>query len=160
MSESKLEYFAEAINREISARKIRAKHQLANDLSQHAAAEISAAENRVNDEIEKARRKIARDTNKKIAAATAREKATHFATRDSRQAQLLEAVAQDLREFVNSDEYENYLAEQIEAAKAKFPFAAEVIRDPEGGFILQSENGKIRADHTFRTRLQAKGLAN
>ncbi|MCL2224601.1 MAG: V-type ATP synthase subunit E [Defluviitaleaceae bacterium] len=176
---AKVAYFAGSIEREVAARKQRTKHQLALDLGKKAAEKIEAAEKKSTAQIEATRREINRDTNEKLSAATKRAKAAYFATRNSLQAQLLEDVAQDLGAFANSPEYENYLAERITKAKAKFPSATAVKLRPQdmhfsqkiqdvtaltplplpaetnciGGFILQNENGKIRADYTFETRL-------
>lgn len=180
MSERKLEFFAEAINREVEARKRRAKHQLANDLSKSNAKSIEEAAENVNYQIDAAHREATRKSNKKVAAATTQAKAAYFAKQKSHKAQILSEVSEALKNFANSAEYETYLLQQIAAAKARHAFAAnsatvklrpqdmhlaEKIRETTGlhpksgnpsfigGFILQSENGKICADYTFKTKL-------
>jgi vacuolar-type H+-ATPase subunit E/Vma4 len=178
MNAEKLEYFAEAIGREVEARKRRAKHQLANDLGKAAAAEIGAAEEKMQKQLEKTRREAQRESNKKIAAETARAKAAYFAAQESQRAELRREVAQELTAFANSTDYESYLIERILAAKSKHSFFAAVRlcsqglqfaekitqatglatqpANPDciGGFVLQNENGTIQLDCTFKTRLK------
>ncbi|MCL2578373.1 MAG: V-type ATP synthase subunit E family protein [Defluviitaleaceae bacterium] len=178
MSERKIAYFAEIIGREVTAKKRRAKHQLANDLSKDAAKAIEAAIKKVDSQVAATRRQISRNENKKISEAITHEKASYFAMRNSHHAKLLDEVTEDLKLFTTSAEYESYLTERINEAKSKHSFAAAVKIRPEdmffkqkieeatglkplpgesdyiGGFILQNENGKISADYTFRTRLK------
>jgi len=174
--EGKLKYFEEVIAREVEARKRRAKHQLANDLSKSAAVAIEAAEDKVNSRVEAARRDLMRKANKKIATATAEAKAAYITSRNIQQSKLLDDVLEKLKLFTQSAEYESYLIERINSVKAmqeftvvklrpKDIFFAEAIQkatglmplagenDYIGGFILHSENGKVQADYTFKERI-------
>ncbi|MCL1842451.1 MAG: hypothetical protein FWF79_01425 [Defluviitaleaceae bacterium] len=175
-AERKLEYFAEVIAREVEARKRRAKHQTANDLSKKTAAALVAAEDRINAATEAARRDILRKSNAKVAAATAQAKAEFLSARDTARARMYEELANELKAFTRCAEYENYLIERINyvktlafdivklcpsdshhaeaVAKATGLTIAENRDEFMGGFILQSKNGKILADHSFQTRLK------
>lgn len=171
----KLEYFAEVVEREVEARKRRAKHQLANDLGKKAAAAVSEAEREVNARVEAARREMNRNANRKIAAVTTEAKAAFNAVRNSHQAKLLAEVAEELTAFTKSAEYESYLIEKIAASKGEFTIAKLTPQDMQhaekihqntgitavtgetdyiGGFILLTENKKIQSDHTFKHRLE------
>lgn len=152
----KLEFFAEIIEREIETKRRRQKHQLANDFAKKTAAAIEAAQEKTEFRVKAARNSLIRAANRKIALALTEAKAEYFRTRKHHQAKMLESVRQELKKFANSAEYDNYLQERIKQIKETLPFAAtEVKHHPEGGFILQSENGKLRADYTFNTRLNA-----
>lgn len=176
MFEKKLQYFTDAINREIQTKRKHARHQVANDLSNQTASALEAAENRAEFQREATRRKLWRESNKKIASATAEARANLAAKRESLKNQLLNEAAKDLRAFAeNSPEYETYLIERITQAQEWRSFSsvklrpqdmhyAEAIRQatgfsPEegeadyiGGFVLQSATS--RADYTFKARLQ------
>lgn len=174
----KLEYFAETIEREVDLRKRRAKHRLASEISQAHAKTVEAAAEKITARVEAARRDLKREANKKIAAATAEAKAKFFAKRKILKLQLLDEVLSELIAFARSEEYVKFLIKKILAAKADFPDETPVVKigrndtraifsiaqatgiSPEisesdyiGGFIIESGDGKIRADYTFRTRL-------
>lgn len=174
----KLQYFEEVVSREVELRKRRAKHRLAKDLSKECAAEIEAAQERVDLRVNTARNNLTRKSNSENAVALRDAKAAHFSLRKSFQSQILDDVREELISFANSSKYDDYLLPRIERVKADFAVVklrpedmrlAEKIRDTTGltpvegdsdylgGFILQSENGKIRADYTFRTRLENIG---
>ena len=180
LAEKKVEYFAEAITREVAARKLRARHTTANDLNKSVAKEIEAAEDEVNSRVEAARRELVRVANKKVADATATAKGEYIELRDSLRRGLLDDVTQDLRAFTRSDEYEVYLIERIRLEKVRSNLTVvklhfddmrfvenirqatgltivECIGDFIGGFVMQSENGKVSADFTFKARLEKAG---
>ena len=175
---TKAEYFAEVIAREIEQRRRRAKHQLANDLSAAHAAEIEAAQERVNLRVSAARKSLARQTNRETAFAIHSAKAAFATLRRSLQAKLLDDVHGELIAFAKSPKYEDFLLTKIGLLKGDFSVVllrpedmhfAEKIREATdltpregesgfiGGFILQSEDGRLRADHTFRVRLEGLG---
>ncbi|MCL2357152.1 MAG: V-type ATP synthase subunit E [Defluviitaleaceae bacterium] len=176
----KSDYFAEVISREIELRRRRAMHQLANDLSKTHAAEIEDAQKRVNLRIEAARKNLLRKSNHETTSAVHQEKSAYFSLRQSLLNSLLTDVRKELEAFAKSPKYENFLLLKINLLKADFAVVllrpadmhfAEKIREATGltpragddeflgGFILQSENGKIRADHTFNMRLRVMGRA-
>jgi vacuolar-type H+-ATPase subunit E/Vma4 len=176
MSEKKLEYFSDVVAREVENRRRRARHQLANNLSEHHAKAIEAAHEKINSRVEAMRLDLSRKANKKISEATTSARAKYNSQRELLSIKLHEDVARELKKFSQSDEYENYLIERILAAKAKWNFNdgavklrpsdmvfADAIREatglsPEegddfmGGFILQNENAK--GDYTFDARLE------
>jgi vacuolar-type H+-ATPase subunit E/Vma4 len=150
----KLAYFEEAIEREIKARRLRVQHQAANDLSKKIAAEVEAAQVRVDRQTEEKRQELTREANKKIAAATAREKGEYLTACAAIRSRLVEEVAAELAEFANSDAYEYYLSERIDKVKAALDIGTTKVElCPNGGFVLVSEDGNARADFTFKTRL-------
>ena len=177
-SSEKLTYFTEAIEREIEARRLRAKHQTANDLSKITAEELEAAQAHVNSRIEVMRQELSRKANKRIAAATAEAKAAYIAVRTACHARLREEVATDLHNFAQSEAYTYYLPERVNAIKNAINFEATRVKLPPihmhhaenirqatglevepnetafaGGFIIENKTAKIQADYTFETRL-------
>ncbi|MCL1845309.1 MAG: hypothetical protein FWF77_05345 [Defluviitaleaceae bacterium] len=174
----KSEYFEEIIAREVEARRRRVKHQLANDLSKSHAAEIEAAQKRVNLRVDTARKNFSRKANRDTAVAVRCEKSAHSILRNSLQAKLLDDVYKELVTFANSPKYEEFLLTKINLLRGEFSVVllrpedmrfAEKIREATGlapkegesdyigGFILQSGDGKIRADFTFKLRLENIG---
>jgi vacuolar-type H+-ATPase subunit E/Vma4 len=169
----KLDYFAEVISREVESKRRRAKHQAANNLSISTAKAIEAAQNKADLELEKVRRGLLRESNKKIAAATYEARAAYNVLRSRLREDVFKAAEKELWEFTEKSEYEIYLSEQINALKSDFAFvllcprdmrfsraaagliAEEGLQEYIGGFILLSENRKIQADYTFKTRLEA-----
>jgi len=174
----KYEYFTETISGEIELRRRRAKHQLANDLSRNHAAEVEATQKRVNLRIETARKNISRKLNRETSAAIRCEKSAHFILRQSLQSKLMDDVYKELVSFASSPKYEDFMLTKIGLLRGNF---SDVLLRPEdmhlaekiheatglspkegnsdyiGGFILQSGDGKIRADHTFKLRLESIG---
>jgi len=153
----KLEFFEAVIKREVEARKTRAKHQLAVELSEATAAGVEAAQEQACHRVETARREQEREANIKIAAATADAKREYNAARAAFFAEIVGEVRRDLVEFMRSEEYEGYLQERIaevKAMKLAGTSKAEAVASPEGGFVLQSKNGRMRGDYTFATRLE------
>ncbi|MCL2215695.1 MAG: hypothetical protein FWB91_01615 [Defluviitaleaceae bacterium] len=176
-TEKKLQYFTEAIAREVEARQRRARHQAANDLSEETASALESAESRAHFQLEATRRKLLREANKKIAAATTGARANFAAKRKSLFERLTAEAAEELESFTRSPEYEDYLIKSIAQAQEERGFAdgallklhprdmhfAEKIRQTTGlnategdenyigGFVLES--AASRADYTFKTRL-------
>jgi len=174
MSAAKLDYFAEAVSREVESKRRRAKHQAACDLSKKTAAAIESAQEKTNLRAEKIRRELIREANKKISAATTEAKAKYIASQNFLHVEMKKNIARELKFFAQKNEYEIYLIERIIALRENF---STVILRPEdmkfaqtieqftglvaeegsnflGGFILQSENKKIILDCTFETRLE------
>jgi vacuolar-type H+-ATPase subunit E/Vma4 len=180
MAERKLEYFAEAIEREIEARRRRLLHQIANDLSKETAAEIKAAEERVSSRVKAARRHLMQKANKKIALATAEARAGYITKQNFLHAKILADVTKELISFTQSEKYEGYLIEKINMAKTAHTFStvklcprgtqfSDAIQNKTGlmpvqgkddfigGFVLQGN--RVKSDHTFKARLQGAGTA-
>ena len=178
MYEKKLHYFTDAIAREVDARKQRAKHQMANNLSGETAAALEAAESRANFQFEATRRKLQRTANKKTAAATTQARADFTTKRNKLMNSLRQEAEEELLTFAEeSPEYESYLIEKItkELNRSHFTtdstlkihprdmkFAESIQKstgltptkgttDSIGGFILESPTS--RADYTFKTLL-------
>ncbi|MCL1883366.1 MAG: hypothetical protein FWF81_06425 [Defluviitaleaceae bacterium] len=175
MDNRKLEYFAEAIEREVESRKRREKHQIANDLSRKTADAIKREEEKMDFVIETARRDVMRKSNKKIALATAKAKAAFITKQNELHAEILNDVNGDLIAFTQSEKYKDYLIEKINATKTSHNFSAVKLRPADmefaneilqktnltpvqgnddyiGGFILQNETAKL--DQTFKFKLQ------
>jgi len=178
----KIDYFTETINREVNAKKSKAKHQLANSLSQKVSARISAAEAKLQVQAAAEKRELAHSINRQISQMQFEEKNKFIDMRDRCIAQLFEDVRGDLRYFTQSPEYEPFLVEQINKAKESHDFAivqiapadmhmAEKINSATGliveegdenyigGFLLLTEDRKIRIDRTFKTRLAEIGAS-
>ena len=178
VAEKKLEYFADVLAHEIEAKKRRATHRLANDLSQSTANAIESAEKKMLLRVEKMRNELTAQANKKIAYAANQAKSLFFVMQTKHRAKLLEDVRKNLEDFTKTDDYQNWLTQKILDAKAAHRFAhtvkirpqdstlrakietatalAVIVDDDDyiGGFVLQCETGKTRADYTFREKLQ------
>ena len=174
--EKKLQYFTDVIFREIATKKQRIKHQAANSISKETATAIEAAEDRVNFQIEAAKRKLWRDVNIKVSAATKEARRILAAKRNAISGALMQEVAAELITFTQTPGYESYLISRITQARKKgrdfttvkltprdMRFAGAIRQatglspvagdgDYIGGFVLQSTSS--RADHTFKTRLE------
>jgi vacuolar-type H+-ATPase subunit E/Vma4 len=174
----KLEYFREAMGREVEARRLKGRHRAANELSVAAAVELEAAQAHVDSRVEHMRAEVGRKANVKIAAAVAEARAAYIAVRTAGYERLDEEVAADLEAFAKTAEYGYYLPERINAMKNELNFNAVKVKIPArhmryaeeigrrtglkveageveftGGFILQNETGRVQADFTFETRL-------
>ncbi|MCL2049752.1 MAG: hypothetical protein FWG87_13615 [Defluviitaleaceae bacterium] len=169
----KLDYFAEAISEEIESKRRLAKHRAANELSKAAAARIEAAQERVSLSLDNIRQELARDSHKKIAAATQEARAAYYVLQSRLYEEIVEEVAERLRQFTQKEEYGVYLIKGIEGA---LPLSFEkVILCPQdmqlsqkieeatglavvegadfiGGFILSGENKEL--DCSFKARLE------
>ncbi|MCL2839187.1 MAG: hypothetical protein FWE05_00305 [Defluviitaleaceae bacterium] len=109
--EAKLNYFTEAIAREVEIRKQRKKHQLANDLSAETATALETAENRANFQIEATRQKLKREMNKKTAAAITEARAAFAIKREALANQLISEAKKQLE--LLSHDYDPDLLRQI-----------------------------------------------
>ena len=178
-----MDFFTQAIARDAKAKKQRAKHQLANDLSRHLAESISVVEQTTENRLESEKRRIIHSVNRQLSEAQFSEKIKYTNMRDRQIAWLFDTAKTELENFTRSPEYESYLVERINQVKQDYDFAivslnssdmhlAEKIMqatsliveegcsDYIGGFILLTKNRKARIDYTFKTRLKEYGQTN
>ena len=69
--------------------------------------------------------------------------------------ELFADLEKDLRDFVTTEAYQDFLQEGIETAKQQFSGEVEIVQGDEiGGFRLISHDKRAVADYTLRTRLK------
>jgi|GEM_PF-1010854 len=177
----KIDYFTDTIAREVSARKRKQMHQLANNLSKDVSAKISAAETKIKIRLDIAQRQITRDINKHLSQVAFEEKSKYINMKNRYISQLFEDVRRDLNSFTQTLAYADSMIQHIESVKQKHAFTIVQVMPTDmhlsekieaatrlkveacetdciGGFIMLTENRKIRADYTFKTRLAEIGF--
>ena len=176
--EKKLEYFAQLISKEVEAKKLKARRQMAADMEKAIADALSAAETEAEQHIKNERQAIQKAQNKRRTEAKAQARRQLASLREELTAKLLEEVKTTLDDFIHSHEYESHLIDNIQTAlansKHNFTYIQLTPNDmrlshaiqeatgltPEvgsesaiGGFKLLSANRGIAADFTFAPRL-------
>ena len=177
-TEKKLEYFTQAIAKEVESKKRQERQRLAAQLAEAVQAAQAQAETKAKEQIAACRQAIQKICNRRITEARTQARSSLATLRQSLTAQLFDDIKAHVTSYTHSHEYENYLIENIQSALAKskhsFTYVqlspgdmrlASVIHDatrltPElgedgdiGGFRLLSANRGIAAEYRFRYRL-------
>jgi len=179
-SDKKLEYFTEAIDREVESKKRKARQQMTaqhKDEVSQAATEAKAEANTQNQAQIQAIQKV---MNKRITEATTEARRSLSNLRERLTAQLFDQVKAEIVAYTQSPEYENFLVNSAKAAQSQSrdPYTfiqltpedmhlGEAIQKatgltPEpgdasilGGFKLLTENRGKGAEFTLSARLTA-----
>ena len=176
--EKKLEYFTEAIAREVESKKRRARQQMANDFNSAVSDGVARAKAEAEEQITAEKQEIEKAVNKRITEATTKSRRALATLREDLTEQLFVDIATDIHAFTHTPEYENYLISSIQAAQAnsKHPYKfvqltpydmrlSDTIQiatglTPEqaeanilGGFRLLSENRDKASEYTFQSGL-------
>lgn len=174
-----LDYFSQAIERDVNAKRHHARRQLVGSLDELVSAEVTTAEARAKNRLQEETLQLTRSINREISRAIFAAKSECVNARDRQIAALLEEVAVKLKAFTRSPEYVAYTIKRITEVRPLADFAivslapddmhmaekitaatgllAEEGGDYIGGFVLFTENRMIRADYTFKTRLNEIG---
>ena len=177
-TEKKLEYFTEAITKEVENKKHHIRRQMAAEMSAAVSQAIAKASAEAEAQVASCSQAIQKAINKRITEAQTQARRDLVALRESLITRLFDGIKADIISFTNSDAYESFLINNIQAALAqsKHPYTyvqltpsdmrlSHAIQDatgltPEpgeeqdlGGFKLLSANrGKV-TEYTFRSRL-------
>ena len=176
--EKKLEYFAEAIAKEVESRKLKARKQMAEDMDQAITIAVAEADTKAEQYILNETQAMQKTGNKRISEAQAQARYALASLREDLNTRLLEDVKADIDTLTKSDGYKSYIINSIQTAVAnsKHSFIyiqltpgdmrlGPAVREatgltPEegddsdlGGFKLLTANRGIEADFTFKSRL-------
>ena len=99
--------------------------------------------------------RLEQEISKKVHAATMDAKRELYELRKRLNDELFNDLEKNLKDFMDSEAYQEFLNEGIENAKSQGldDFTAEI--SEEGGFLLVSQDRRAVADYTFPTRLNA-----
>ena len=177
-TEKKLEYFAEAVNKEVESKKRQALSEMSASLDAEVSKMVAQTQAETDAQINAQKQAIKRAGNIRINEAQTEARRSLSTLAERLTAQLFDAVKADLISFTKSKQYETYLIENVKniQAKSKHPYAfiqlssqdaylEAAIKDatgltPEfteeciiGGFRLLSENRNKITECTIQSRL-------
>jgi len=178
-TEKKLEYFADAVAREVDAKKRQAQSQMAAELNEKvaiAAAEIEAEAEAQNQAQLHAIQKV---MHKRVTDAETESRRSLANLKERLTTQLFDSIKADITTITQQPEYEVLLIDNIQTAvkQSRIPYVyvqlspkdmhlAEAIEkatslkaEPDdtndlGGFKLQTEQRNIAQDHTIAVKLR------
>ena len=178
--EKKLEYFAEAIAKEVEAKKLKARRQMAADMSDAISRAVNEAEAEAGQHILNEKQAIQKAENKRLSEAKAKARRALISLREELTAKLTQDVKADIADFTQSGEYESYLVNSIQVTVAKSMHSfiyiqltpsdlhlSSIVQEstgliPEqgdesgmGGYKLLSANRGMAVDCTFKSRLES-----
>ena len=177
-TEKKLEYFTQAITREVESKKRQARQQLTNDFNAAVYDAVTQAEAEAQAIITAEAQAIERANNKRITEAATESRRNLSALQENLTTQLFDEIAADITAFIKSSEYENYLINSIQSALAKSRHPYKYVQLPPdhahlsnpiqnatsliteqgeasmiGGFKLLTASRDKAVDQTFQSRL-------
>ena len=177
-TEKKLEYFTQAIARDVESKKRQARQQMTNDFNNQVSDGVAHAHAEAKKRIAAEKQAIEKSVHKRITEATIEARRTLTVLREYLVAQLFNDIAIDVAAFTSTPEYENLLINNIQAALATSKHSYKYIQltpadmglstrihndtglTPEqgeasmlGGFRLLSANRGKAADCTFESGL-------
>ena len=175
-TEKKLEYFAQAVAREVETKKRHARQQMAADMAAEVAQAVGQAQAGINEQIQAERHAIEKAGNKRITEAAIEARRALAALREQLTDELFDSIKTDLLAFTQSPEYESFLIKNATKAQADNSYTfirltpcdmrfGSAIQEatgliPEegetamlGGFKLLSENRSKAQEHTIAISL-------
>jgi len=175
-TEKKLEYFIEAINKEVETKKRHARHQLTASANDEVTQAVTLSSEEANTQTQAQLHAIQKIMNKRITAAKTESRRALATLKERLIAQLFDQIKADVVAFTESPEYEIFLIDNAKASQSRHPFAfiqltpkdmhlADAIQKatglvPEqgdetmlGGFKLLTENLSKGQEHTLSGRI-------
>ena len=177
-TEKKLEYFTEAIAREVESKKRHARRQMTEELNAKVSEGLAQAQAQAAEQVAAEIQALEKANNKRITEAATDARRALAEQRENQLVQLWDQLKTDVMAFTRSPGYESYLIAGAQAAQAgsKHPYQyiqlapddmhlSESIQKatgltPEqgdasqiGGFRLLTANRSKAADFTFQSRL-------
>ena len=176
--EKKLEYFTEAITREMETKKRQARRQMTDDFNAEVISQTAQAEAEAAEQLAAEKQEIDRAHNRRITEASTESRRALSSLREKLTAGLFSDIAIEINAFTRSPEYEGFLIDSIKTAQTKSKHPYEYVQltpadmhistqiqiatnlTPEqgeasaiGGYKLLTANRSKAADHTFQSRL-------
>ena len=175
-TEKKLEYFTEAINKEVESKKRNARHEMAASFEAEVSKAVAQTQAETDAQVNAQKQAIKRAGNIRINEAETEARRSLSTLTERLTAQLFDAVKTDIINFTKSPQYETYLIETVRSILTKFPYKyiqlssqdthlEGAIKDATGltvefteeciigGFRLLSENRSKITEHTIQARL-------
>ena len=175
-TEKKLEYFTEAINKEVETKKRHAQYEMAAIFDTEVSKAVAQTQAETDAQINAQKQAIKRSGNIRINEAETEARKSLSTLAERLTAQLFDAVKTDIINFTKSPQYETYLIETVQGILFKFPYKyiqlssqdahlETAIKDATGlvvefteecilgGFRLLSENRSKITEHTIQSRL-------
>ena len=123
-TDKKLEYFTEAIAREVASKKRSARQQMTNDFNAAVSKAAAQAETEAKEQLQAQRQAIQTVNNRRISEAETTARRSLAFLRERLIAQLFDHIKADIIAFTQSPAYENYLINGIKIAQAqsKLPY--------------------------------------
>ncbi|MCL2378940.1 MAG: hypothetical protein FWC77_07425 [Defluviitaleaceae bacterium] len=143
--EKKLEYFTEAITKEVESKKRAARRQMTTDMNAAVAQAVAEAEAEAERRIISEEKTITKAGNKQVSEAKSQARRALQLLREELTAKLFEEITSDITAFTLSNEYESVLLGSIQAAISQSKHSFTYIQLPQGslqlGPIIQEATG-------------------
>ena len=178
-TEKKLEYFTQAIDREIEYKKHQARQQSLAEMDKQIAQAVAEAGADAAIQVQAQKQTIEKINNKRVSEALIESRRVLANLQERLTHQLFEQIKGDIAVYAHSPEYEDYLVKAIQAAQLESKHTYQYVQltpedaaahadaiiaatglTPEageaayiGGFRLLTSTKNIAADHTFATGL-------
>jgi len=177
-TDKKLEYFTQAISKEIESKKRTARKQMANEMNEAIAHAVAQAETEAADQIQAQHQLAQKANNKRVSQAQAQARRDLAALREQLTAQLFEGIQADIQAFTLTPGYEDFLIESIKLAQSQVKHNFTYVQLPPGtshlsqkiqevtgltpepgdendigGYKLLTENRNMTVDNTFKARI-------
>ena len=177
-TEKKLEYFTDAITKEVESKKRQARRQMTTEFNTQVSAGVAQAKTEAEARIAAEKQELDKSVNKRLTEAITEGRRALSALREELTAQLFDDIKADVIAFTHTPEYEGFLIDGLQAilGKTKQPYkyiqlnpkdmglsdkiqnATGLTPEPTetdilGGFRLLSANRDKAADYTFVSSL-------
>jgi len=176
--EKKLEYFTQAIEKEVEHKKRQARQQMTAEVNEEVQAAVAEAKAEAQIQIQTQLQAIEKANNKQISEAITETRRSYITLRERLTANLFDQVKTHVCDFTKSPEYEAHLVKSIQTAIAKSKHQYQYVQltpedmahaapiqnatglTPEpgstdilGGFRLLTPSRGIVSEHTFSAGL-------